>query len=126
MSHSKVDDIHFDSDAKAEKINPSKFHKSTEHDEPHKSSPLSSNSPLSLSSSSLNESIGDTIAPSPLPMIFGVLLKWTNYIHGWQQRYIVLEDGTLSYYKSETEKSYGCRGAITIIKAVIKVSLLLN
>ncbi|OTF82566.1 goodpasture antigen-binding protein-like protein, partial [Euroglyphus maynei] len=51
----------------------------------------------------------------------GVLLKWTNYLHGWQQRYIVLEDGALSYYKSEDEKSFGCRGAITIIKANIKL-----
>lgn len=29
----------------------------------------------------------------------GYLSKWTNYIHGWQPRFIVLKDGTLSYYK---------------------------
>ena len=29
----------------------------------------------------------------------GNLSKWTNYLHGWQDRYIVLRDGTLSYYK---------------------------
>ncbi|XP_063921593.1 ceramide transfer protein isoform X2 [Zophobas morio] len=50
----------------------------------------------------------------------GVLSKWTNYIHGWQDRYIVLRGGTLSYYKSEQESGYGCRGALSLAKAVIK------
>jgi len=44
----------------------------------------------------------------------GNLSKWTNYLHGWQDRYIVLRDGTLSYYKSEHETAYGCRGAISL------------
>ena len=51
----------------------------------------------------------------------GVLSKWTNYIHGWQDRFIVLKDGTLSYYKSEHELSFGCRGSISILKATIRV-----
>lgn len=55
----------------------------------------------------------------------GVLHKWTNYIHGWQDRWIVLTAGTLSYYKSEQESNYGCRGALTLAKATIKVSLLI-
>jgi collagen type IV alpha-3-binding protein len=54
----------------------------------------------------------------------GVLSKWTNYIHGWQDRYIVLKSGTLSYYKSEQESGYGCRGALSLAKAVIKVCFL--
>jgi len=54
----------------------------------------------------------------------GVLSKWTNYIHGWQHRYIVMQDGALSYYKSKHELGFGCRGAISILKASIKVSLL--
>lgn len=53
--------------------------------------------------------------------LVGVLSKWTNYIHGWQDRYIVLNNGTLSYYKSEQERGYGCRGALSLAKAVIKV-----
>lgn len=53
----------------------------------------------------------------------GVLSKWTNYIHGWQRRFIVLKDGTLSYYKSEHETGFGCRGAISLFKAIIKVSM---
>lgn len=50
----------------------------------------------------------------------GYLSKWTNYIYGWQPRYIVLKDGTLSYYKSESESDFGCRGAISLFKATIK------
>jgi collagen type IV alpha-3-binding protein len=38
----------------------------------------------------------------------GVLSKWTNYIHGLQSRFIVLKDGTLSYYKSEQDTGFGC------------------
>ncbi|XP_073840208.1 ceramide transfer protein isoform X1 [Musca autumnalis] len=50
----------------------------------------------------------------------GYLSKWTNYIYGWQPRYIVLKDGTLSYYKSESESDFGCRGAISLSRATIK------
>ncbi|XP_039614357.1 ceramide transfer protein isoform X2 [Polypterus senegalus] len=49
----------------------------------------------------------------------GVLSKWTNYIHGWQDRWVVLKNNTLSYYKSEDEREYGCRGSICLSKAVI-------
>jgi len=51
------------------------------------------------------------------PELSGTLNKWTNYIHGWQQRYIALKDGTLVYYKSASETDFGCRGAISIQKA---------
>ncbi|KAK7862762.1 hypothetical protein R5R35_010382 [Gryllus longicercus] len=54
------------------------------------------------------------------PEMQGVLSKWTNYIHGWQSRFIVLKDGTLSYYKSEQDTGFGCRGAISLFKATIK------
>ena len=57
-----------------------------------------------------------------LPEFCGILSKWTNYIHGWQDRYVVLKDGTVSYYKSENEKAIGCRGAVSLAKAVITVS----
>lgn len=60
------------------------------------------------------------------PTFHGTLSKWTNYIHGWQERYISLKDGTLSYYKSENETAYGCRGAISIRKANVKVSYLIR
>nr|XP_033785192.1 ceramide transfer protein isoform X1 [Geotrypetes seraphini] len=45
--------------------------------------------------------------------------QWTNYIHGWQDRWVVLKNNTLSYYKSEDETEYGCRGSICLSKAVI-------
>ncbi|KAF1470298.1 Collagen type IV alpha-3-binding protein, partial [Megadyptes antipodes antipodes] len=45
--------------------------------------------------------------------------QWTNYIHGWQDRWVVLKKNTLSYYKSEDETEYGCRGSICLSKAVI-------
>jgi hypothetical protein len=51
----------------------------------------------------------------------GTLSKWTNFIHGWQERFMVLRDGTLSYYKSKNETDIGCRGAISIQKAAVKV-----
>lgn len=57
-----------------------------------------------------------------VPELRGYLSKWTNYIHGWQPRFIVLKDGTLSYYKSEQESDFGCRGAISLQKATVKVS----
>lgn len=50
------------------------------------------------------------------------LFKWTNYIHGWQERYVVLKDGVLSYYKSQSETQYGCRGAIALKQSSIIVS----
>lgn len=51
----------------------------------------------------------------------GVLSKWTNYIHGWQDRWVVLKNNTLSYYKSQDETEYGCRGSLCLSKAVITV-----
>ena len=50
------------------------------------------------------------------------LQKWTNYLHGWQERYFVLEDGVLSYYKSEMDTQYGCRGSISLLKVKVLVS----
>ncbi|XP_051924389.1 ceramide transfer protein-like isoform X2 [Hippocampus zosterae] len=49
----------------------------------------------------------------------GVVSKWTNYIHGWQDRWVELKNNTLSYYKSEDEREYGCRGSLCLSKAVI-------
>ncbi|VVC97020.1 unnamed protein product, partial [Leptidea sinapis] len=55
------------------------------------------------------------------PELRGYLSKWTNYIHGWQDRFIVLKDSTLSYYKSEVESNLGCRGALCLKKVKVKV-----
>lgn len=50
------------------------------------------------SNSPSDDSDHDTNSNS-VPELKGYLSKWTNYIHGWQPRFIVLKDGTLSYYK---------------------------
>ncbi|KAK3735008.1 hypothetical protein QZH41_010662 [Actinostola sp. cb2023] len=52
----------------------------------------------------------------------GNLSKWTNYLHGWQERWVVLKDGTLSYYKSEFDTAFGCRGSISLAKATIEAA----
>lgn len=51
----------------------------------------------------------------------GILSKWTNYFHGWQDRYIVLSNGILSYYKSEFDTAFGCKGWISLAKATVQV-----
>lgn len=58
-------------------------------------------------------------ADSSPPEMQGNLHKWTNYLHGWQERFMLLKEGTLTYFKSETDRSYGCRGAISLGKAII-------
>ncbi|XP_061527752.1 ceramide transfer protein-like isoform X3 [Phyllopteryx taeniolatus] len=70
--------------------------------------------------SSSSGSDEDVEPESAQPLEFGgVLSKWTNYIHGWQDRWVVLKNNTLSYYKSEDEREYGCRGSLCLSKAVI-------
>uniref|UniRef100_A0A673BYW0 Ceramide transfer protein n=1 Tax=Sphaeramia orbicularis TaxID=375764 RepID=A0A673BYW0_9TELE len=70
--------------------------------------------------SSSSGSDEDVDPESGQPVEFGgVLSKWTNYIHGWQDRWVVLKNNTLSYYKSQDEREYGCRGSLCLSKAVI-------
>lgn len=56
-----------------------------------------------------------------LPELQDTLSKWTNYLHGWQERWVVLSGGTLSYYKSEYDTAFGCRGSMSVGKANIQV-----
>ncbi|PIK44176.1 putative collagen type IV alpha-3-binding protein-like isoform X1 [Apostichopus japonicus] len=48
------------------------------------------------------------------------LSKWTNYLHGWQDRWVVLREGTLSYFKARNDISSGCRGSISLARAEIE------
>lgn len=85
--------------------------------------------PQSSSNNNSDESESESVtalasAPNE-PELQGYLSKWTNYLHGWQPRFIVLKNGTLSYYKSEDESDFGCRGSISLQKAKIKVSAIL-
>jgi collagen type IV alpha-3-binding protein len=50
----------------------------------------------------------------------GCLFKWTNYLHGWQERFLVLRHGFLNYYKNEFDISIGCRGALSVKQALIQ------
>ncbi|KAM6965301.1 LOW QUALITY PROTEIN: ceramide transfer protein-like [Aplochiton taeniatus] len=70
------------------------------------------------SNSSGSDEDGDPESGQPVEL-GGVLSKWTNYIHGWQDRGIVLKNNTLSYYKSEDEREYGCRGSLCLSRVII-------
>ncbi|XP_051959803.1 ceramide transfer protein-like isoform X1 [Xyrauchen texanus] len=76
----------------------------------------------SWNSSGSDEDLDTEPGPGPhggVAEFSGVLSKWTNYIHGWQDRWVVLKNNTLSYYKSQNEREYGCRGSLCLSKAVI-------
>ncbi|CAF1005099.1 unnamed protein product [Rotaria sordida] len=50
----------------------------------------------------------------------GRVFKWTNYLHGWQERYVILKNGFLNYYKNEYDIGLGCRGALSVKQALIQ------
>lgn len=49
----------------------------------------------------------------------GHLQKWTNYLKGYQKRWFVLNNGLLSYYRSQAEMAHTCRGTIKIANASV-------
>ncbi|XP_034769940.2 pleckstrin homology domain-containing family A member 3-like isoform X1 [Acipenser ruthenus] len=51
----------------------------------------------------------------------GVLLKWTNYLSGWQPRYFVLDGTVLSYYDSQDDVGKASKGSIKMAVCEIKV-----
>jgi len=51
----------------------------------------------------------------------GYLWKWTNYLGGWQQRWFILYDGTLTYYKDANTTDTGCRGSFKLEACNISV-----
>ncbi|XP_026758099.1 pleckstrin homology domain-containing family A member 3-like [Galleria mellonella] len=52
----------------------------------------------------------------------GILWKWTNYWNGWQTRWFILENGILSYYKSQEEVNQGCKGSVKVSVCQINVN----
>ncbi|TNN37925.1 Pleckstrin y domain-containing family A member 3 [Liparis tanakae] len=50
----------------------------------------------------------------------GVLLKWTNYMTGWQPRWFVLGGGVISYYDCEDDVGKGSKGSIKMSVCDIK------
>lgn len=90
------------------------------------SSPLSNGKLIPDNQSWNSSGSEEDLEPEPGPHggggvaeLSGVLSKWTNYIHGWQDRWVVLKNNTLSYYKSQNEREFGCRGSLCLSKAVI-------
>lgn len=85
-------------------------------------------SKLSLSGSEVDENVvggsseEDDAYEQDMPCMKGTLNKWTNYLHGWQERYFVVGEGVLSYYKSEFDTQFGCRGSVSLQKAKVLVS----
>lgn len=53
------------------------------------------------------------------PEMKGWLLKWTNYLKGYQRRWFVLSNGVLSYYRNQAEMLHTCRGTISLHGALI-------
>ncbi|TMW52995.1 hypothetical protein DOY81_001943 [Sarcophaga bullata] len=53
------------------------------------------------------------------PEMKGWLLKWTNYLKGYQKRWFVLSKGVLSYYRNQAEMNHTCRGTISLHGALI-------
>ena len=70
------------------------------------------------------DEIGASQAKERLVEKEGYLSKWTNYIHGWQDRYVVLQNGTISYFKNKSDRELGCRGSLSLGKAVIEVLII--
>ncbi|KAK5970239.1 START domain-containing protein [Trichostrongylus colubriformis] len=58
----------------------------------------------------------DLVLPSS-----GTLLKWTNYINGWRERFFEIKHGQLLYYANKGDQGSGCRGSISLKK--LEVSL---
>lgn len=88
-------------------------------------SPTEISSKLSLSSGEEDREShggGDGTPDVECPVKKGYLSKWTNYLHGWQERYVVVAQGVLSYYKSELDTQYGCRGSISLHQVRLLVS----
>eukprot|EP00117_Sycon_ciliatum_P029973 scpid70414/ scgid23742/ Oxysterol-binding protein 1 len=53
------------------------------------------------------------------PEYRGWLSKWTNYLKGYQKRWFVLNNGLLSYYRTQEEMAHTCRGTINLAAALI-------
>jgi collagen type IV alpha-3-binding protein len=59
------------------------------------------------------------LSPDKFPLKEGTLSKWTNYVNGWQDRHVVVRDGTLSYYRSADEADI-CRAAVDLAAASVQ------
>eukprot|EP00040_Diaphanoeca_grandis_P006538 m.37813 g.37813 ORF g.37813 m.37813 type:complete len:707 (+) comp17763_c0_seq1:135-2255(+) len=51
----------------------------------------------------------------------GWLLKWTNYMKGYRERWFVLEKGVLSYYRTQSAPVAECCGTFVVHEVIIEV-----
>ncbi|XP_035901282.1 oxysterol-binding protein 1 isoform X4 [Anopheles stephensi] len=86
----------------------------------------SSNNTNNTTTSSSNNTVGNPNGSSTVaaasqaePDMKGWLLKWTNYLKGYQKRWFVLSKGVLSYYRNQAEMAHTCRGTISLHGALI-------
>ncbi|XP_049644736.1 oxysterol-binding protein 2 isoform X2 [Suncus etruscus] len=73
--------------------------------------------PLAVAVTGVPTSAGPGLPPLPLDSCRGWLLKWTNYLKGYQRRWFVLSNGLLSYYRNQGEMAHTCRGTIILSAA---------
>ncbi|CAG8624100.1 5880_t:CDS:2 [Funneliformis caledonium] len=55
------------------------------------------------------------------PKLKGYLNKWTNYAGGYKNRWFVLENGILSYFKNQDDTGHSCRGSINMKIAQVSI-----
>ncbi|XP_052861291.1 oxysterol-binding protein 1 isoform X3 [Anopheles cruzii] len=81
---------------------------------------IANSAAAAAANSSANPNGPNTMAASQAePDMKGWLLKWTNYLKGYQKRWFVLSKGVLSYYRNQAEMAHTCRGTISLHGALI-------
>ena len=85
---------------------------------PQQASSNTSSNPNTPPQSKENGNNGATASANGASMS-GYLMKWTNYLKGYQKRWFVLNEGLLSYYRSQAEMAHTCRGTIKVGNAII-------
>ncbi|XP_063479598.1 oxysterol-binding protein 2 isoform X6 [Symphalangus syndactylus] len=81
--------------------------------------PGQAKTPLGVPMSGTGTTSSAPLALLPLDSFEGWLLKWTNYLKGYQRRWFVLGNGLLSYYRNQGEMAHTCRGTINLSTAHI-------
>ncbi|GAA5934756.1 OSBP family protein [Sporobolomyces koalae] len=66
-----------------------------------------------------NSATSSTLASGKAPAMRGYLSKWTNVARGWRSRWFVLDNGILSYYRSQEDEGKASRGSISMSVAKI-------
>lgn len=56
----------------------------------------------------------DLTVDNPNIKLEGQISKWANYAEGYKKRWFVLEDGLLSYYKTQADYPVNCRGSLNV------------